>query len=113
MWVCDHLCASESILLIPYQAISMDSGVSGGGSGGSFRFLFTCGPHLFESWIIVPQVHNSKVDELGLAAEGGPAEGMPQMRTTHWHAVLDRAAARPADMLPSDDRVRLRFTTCV
>lgn len=59
----------------------------------------------------MPQVHNSKVDELGLAAEGGPAEAVPQTRGTHWHAVLDRAAARPADMLPSDDRVRPRFQT--
>ena len=43
-----------------------------------------------------------------MAGEGGPAEAVAHTRGTSWLAALDRAAARPADLLPCDHRVRPR-----
>ncbi len=56
-------------------------------------------------------MHNAKVEELGLPAEGGPAEAVAHTRGTCWLAGLDRTAARPADMLPCDHRVGTRRGT--
>ena len=51
-----------------------------------------------------PQVHNAKVDEVGLAAADGPAAAVPQARCIAWRLQLRRDATSLAEMLPSNDQ---------